>query len=274
MGKINYKGRSYGGSVGSNPNLLINGDFGKPIKQRGDSIWVTDTTDKYTIDRWKSNGCSVVTTNGAFVTIIDSYKDSKGSAYLTQLFENGLENNNYTVTISISNVSRGYLKIYLKGNEADYFTVDSVGVHSYTFKNNSLATGIVLELVNFYGDLKYIKLEHGSVATPFVPRLYAEELALCEKYYIKYNGVATIYYDYTNNKYGTLIPTEPMRTRPSVLNASAFGLDTNSNGMTSTSYVVSQIQEGKVNITFTFASTKATSCQCFNVNLELDAEIY
>ena len=31
---------------------------------------------------------------------------------------------------------------------------------------------------------KWIKLEYGETATPFVPRLYAEELALCQRYYL------------------------------------------------------------------------------------------
>lgn len=41
-------------------------------------------------------------------------------------------------------------------------------------------------------DIEWAKLEIGSKATPFVPRPYAEELALCKRYYELFNATCTI----------------------------------------------------------------------------------
>lgn len=44
---------------------------------------------------------------------------------------------------------------------------------------------ITIEMTSIFEslELNYVKLELGSYATPFVPHLYGEELALCQRYY-------------------------------------------------------------------------------------------
>ena len=46
--------------------------------------------------------------------------------------------------------------------------------------------------VNTQIDIEWAKLEIGSKATPFVPRPYGEELALCKRYYELFNATCTI----------------------------------------------------------------------------------
>ena len=41
-------------------------------------------------------------------------------------------------------------------------------------------------------DIEWVKLELGSVATPYVPRLYAEELVLCKRYFQQFRTTLTI----------------------------------------------------------------------------------
>ena len=54
----------------------------------------------------------------------------------------------------------------------------------FTIKNTSLHQ-LQLNLVGESSvELYYIKLERGSIATPLVPRPYAEELLLCQRYYL------------------------------------------------------------------------------------------
>lgn len=170
------------------PNLLINSDFRNPVTQRGADILVTNTTGVYTIDRWLSYGCSVTSSNGNYISIVDSYTDTDGKAYLKQLFETPLVDGTYTISLNVVAVSSGSLKIYLKNNETKYLEVDSVGTHSFKLEDVTNATGLVIELNGFEGALSWIKLELGSIATQFVPRLYAVELLLCQRYFVKYEA--------------------------------------------------------------------------------------
>ena len=72
------------------------------------------------------------------------------------------------------------------------------------FAGSNITNGINSTSNNIY--LTGVKLEKGSTATDFEQRTYADELAMCERYYEKiigemYNGVATIsggYYIYVH----------------------------------------------------------------------------
>lgn len=76
----------------------------------------------------------------------------------------------------------------LIGNAAAITTSNEV--HAVTIsippsiENNQLKVRVLFN--SGYGTvtIEWIKLEIGSQATPFVPRLYAEELALCQRYFI------------------------------------------------------------------------------------------
>jgi hypothetical protein len=48
-----------------------------------------------------------------------------------------------------------------------------------------------------------VQLEVGSVATPFEHRSYGEELALCQRYYRRFNSVSNSSYRYFGNTYST-----------------------------------------------------------------------
>lgn len=150
----------------SNPNLLINGDF--KVWQRGEELTVG--TGKYCADRWKIY-CPTGTVQFKKV-------------------DNGLK------IVSVSNNST--LNI-LQVIEHDERLEGVKGIFSYSV--NDVITKIPYTLSNSYGTEKHIemkniaelktgdvvnwaKFEIGEIATPFVPKTYGEELALCRRYYV------------------------------------------------------------------------------------------
>ena len=155
----------------SNPNLLINGDF--KIWQRG--LELTVQTSKYCADRWRIY-CPT------------------GIAQLKKV-DNGMK------VVSISNGS--ILNIY-QILEHDEKLEGVYGIFSYSV--NDVVTKIPYILQNTYGVGKHIemknivglkagdvvnwaKFEIGTFATPFIPRLEAEEMALCRRYYMKFTAM-------------------------------------------------------------------------------------
>lgn len=161
----------------SNPNLLINGDF--KVNQRGQTTYTATGTTSYTLDRWKwyaASGSTISKNDDGTITI-----KSLGECWITQLLENALDEDNYTVSCEVVSVT-GDVSFWFEG--MDSVTKDIVVGHNKLTANCS-PQGVCFYL-NGNGSsitLKNVKLEQGSIATPFVPRLYAEELALCQRYY-------------------------------------------------------------------------------------------
>lgn len=176
------------------PNLLINGDF--QVNQRNlgtynntGSSWAR----LYTLDRWcilGLGGAVSLTINGDGTITITNTGDEE--CYFAQMFENALESNDYTMSAYIVSFT-GTVKMYPEGGMETALTVSN-GVNVIT--RNGAPSGVSFRLEGHSSvTLKWVKLEHGSIATPLVPRLYAEELLLCQRYgYNVLNGSSTYGY--------------------------------------------------------------------------------
>ncbi len=182
----------------SNPNLLINGDF--KIWQRGESF-NTINKKQYVCDRWQisGDGNTEIRKENYGIRLVNT----KVGTYhnFTQIIENNGYNGK-TVTLSIKlNESADIRQIYLShGNKGEsntgikgFFNLTG-DYHTFTLTlpndlKERLNIGIQLpETNNATIKLQWIKLELGAVATPFVPRTYGEELALCQRYYCTNNN--------------------------------------------------------------------------------------
>ena len=165
----------------SNPNLLLNGDFRNVVNQRKQTIYTsTNSWNKtYTIDRWCiMSGVNVmsVNVNSDSITITTG----KEVGHFRQPFEFALPNDNYTITINVLNLS-GSVAFHTDNSEK--FVVQK-GINVFKVKDLLTYVNILME-ANSSIEIEYIKLERGNIATPFVPRFFSEEMALCKRFYMQ-----------------------------------------------------------------------------------------
>ena len=169
----------------SNPNLLMNSDFRKPINQRGQTSY-SIPANTYTIDRWKVlSDDATLSVNSGYITLSSN---SSSSSFFIQKTETVPLNDYITVSINVKSLT-GALNVYIASgtSQEECFSIYSAGVTTYTTSiefTNFMQLNIEA-INNAQVELYWAKVEQGSFATPFVSRLYAEELALCKRYYEK-----------------------------------------------------------------------------------------
>lgn len=178
----------------SNPNLLTNPDF--RVNQRG----LTEYSSGYSADRWFIEGNKCTVTAGADGVLIKSaIKLESNTHVFWQKAENPLKPGKYTLSLNVSEVSGvwsarirtvnaegsyvdsyytpvlhvGLNKVSVELNEGEYISAVSVGFSKDTEVGDSVK-------------LAWVKLESGSLATPFVPPDPATELLKCQRYFTIY----------------------------------------------------------------------------------------
>ena len=160
---------SYLGTKFSNPNLLINPDF--RVNQRGSANY---TSNGYTVDRWRVISGNVKTSSSGITVTLNN------QGQFVQQFENTLSGT-HTATIKVTSITGDcVLRIgshSLQLNKAGTFTITENGsITGISLYKSTAGTCTI--------NVEYIKLEQGTVATPFVAPNYAEELIKCERYFI------------------------------------------------------------------------------------------
>lgn len=175
----------------SNPNLLINGDF--QVWQRGESF--SGYENAYCADRWNIRNAnhpthlieksSDVPSNCYMQNSIHIVENYDGNTYLQYHFEQPLRG---TYTLSFWYKSTAVFNSYIvdNGSFSHLGTLTAASSWTkvvYTFTASSLSRINLIQSLNT-GEcyITGVKLEIGTRATEFVPRLYAEELAMCQRY--------------------------------------------------------------------------------------------
>ena len=278
MGTVYYKGVPYYSVImkdargdGSNPNLLINGDF--KINQRstlGESPYTANASlmPKYTVDRWYLRGSDTnlkatlkpeSASNGGGVT----FQFTTPGVSFGQIFEHADALAGKTVTLSCNTVNQNGSfnlcaladnkicgSVEIKTTMTDGYTELKVNVPSdaiyFKVEIQGTATGDggtgSLTIYN-------VKLEMGGGATPFHPRTHAEELQMCQRYYYEMNykvhHPALVRASSSESVVRTVIPLPvPMREIPAI----TYNSTSNANP--------SEIDSS--NAIFTFSGTKST----------------
>ena len=230
-----------------NPSLLINGDF--QVWQRGVSFPIAKNSD-YTADRWKTFIDTATSTDSINI------RQSSGRMLITGSNKRYVVYQYVELTNQIKTMLRVYKCLTASAmficnadmsigmsvvlvNSSDG-TQTHIGTITENFLNGKTktikfkcdVTGIDLtdyDLIQFNlcnvpasdaSNNVYIywsKLEYGEVATPFIPRSYAEDLMLCSRYYTVLNDVrfiplaasATSYYMPINGGFITIMRDMP-----------------------------------------------------------------
>lgn len=246
----------------SNPNLLINGDF--QVWQRGTTFTFSkDNKFHYHADRW----CLYNTATSVSYT---NTNDSTGNGlnvdslcYISQILERNLEvGKKYTISLQINN-STFITQVITGGEYADY------GRIAY-LQHNDGKCYIRIKLSN--ETLNWVKLEQGSIATPFVPRPYAEELAMCRRYYRRERTTVSYRIRSTANSYAFYIPI-PIDMRISGTTTLEIVNGRTADGLVNASSI--QIAESSSAWSQCYATfNKALDGYQFIVLYSIDSEIY
>jgi hypothetical protein len=251
---------NYLGTKFSNPNLLINPDF--KINQRGNTTYTKDNQGPaiYTVDRWVVwNG--TLDANSMLLKAYDS-----GIGLIMQRLENKI-NGISTVSFEVSSIS-GTLTALARGtsgNSLGEISVTQKGI--YQFTANGEISDITFK-ISAGGSVTFAwaKLEHGSIATPFVAPNPAEELVKCKRYYNRIYFYHVFYSATSNFDYSFSHVIQSMRTKPTVKlsQSSSSGLS---------KYSASVNTDSGLTVITTATTSKVGNCNTGGI-VELDAEIY
>lgn len=271
----------------SNPNLLINGDF--QIWQRGTSFTsFIDNTMIYTADRWYA-AQAIGTTISVIKDSDNSLKFSQtglGSSHIAQFIEGDFSNlagKKLTMSVCSKGNVDTIMAILDNGTGVGSNLVPASTEYKITTLTvilpNSITKDRLRYLLNFANNqgtinIKWIKLELGEIATPLSPRSYAEELALCKRYFRTVYKRSTTTAIFSNQIYFPLDDITQMRVTPTLKNAielTDFIVYTVSNGLNQTGFNLSL---GDRCLIATKNAHGLTNAGMIFGNIQLDAEIY
>ncbi len=218
----------------SNPNLLINPDF--KINQRGQAEY--DAVGGYCVDCWAIAGDE--STKDKLVIHSDHVTFQRylnTGTCLEQPIESPEKFAGKTITLSaLTGGSDDYsLRIrYNNTRETSAYTlIDGVSTFTITLPEDLTMLSVCLQCktVGATVDVYWMKLELGSVATPFTPPDPATELAKCQRYYIPASLTSLMLSASTNQLFFLCSLPVKMRTRPSLTSDTAFKMyNTSNNG--------------------------------------------
>ena len=272
----------------SNPNLLINGDF--QVWQRGTEF--NNIYMKYTADRWiGQNGIAVSKTDNG---LLISSEPNTVNATLFQPIEDYKKLIGKTLTLTIEARGKGQIRIMIGGALNTFNTINltsefksySITISSAKFNISSSdeqGVNIQFPTENYECEINWIKLEWGTMSTPFIPRSYGEELALCQRYCKMIDGItlSSINQSNTNTQYYDILSlTNNMRCSPTLKYKNLYlmgneSYTSNNPAISSDNFSVTCISQHRLRIDKVFNSTNFPTRTVVQIeNLLLDAEIY
>ena len=127
--------------------------------------------------------------------------------------------------------------------------------------------------------IDWVKLELGSIATPFSPRPYAEELAMCQRYYQKITSSNVSSFAGFSGNAGTqayiTIPSPTLRTSPTItVTGNGYLRTVDSGSVTPTTITINSIDNNVIvlNVYATITGSRPVVLGQFSGSF--DAEIY
>lgn len=193
-------------------NLLDNSDFTNAVNQRGATSYSGGGV--YSIDRWKVY-LTTLTVGADSCTILRT--GVGGAFYQYVIADTTLI---YTFTAKTSD---GIISVTGIPTENPEKTLGNTAIRISTFGayvQISIWTVNTTDAVTLY----WVKLELGTVATPYVPKGYGIELSECRRYYQQYNQTITLTWIGVDQvEVANLMFTPPMRIIPTLTAIGVYG---------------------------------------------------
>lgn len=264
-----------------NNNLLINSNFANPVNQRGVvSPVVNSNADAsfYTIDRWNMYGVGKliinegesITIEGGSVTLRQYIEDTElvdGKSVTLSAKVNGVIYTN-TDILDKSGSGKAVIRVY---DDAGKNICTIYSQYSNSKGYHSVAIGVPdASSVT----VEWAKLELGEVATPYVPRLYAEELELCKRYYQSFANIIGVFaFAYSNSDILYRVNFTEMRNVPNATLLYVNGISSSNAGTNASSSTVTNINNDYAEINANFPTTMLINGNSSRIGLILDAEL-
>lgn len=232
-----------------NPNLLDNPWF--TVNQRGESSYPAGSI-RYTVDRWRDSGGYLTITINSDGSLTIANNDNSNVTDFLQYMENNIlpaiAGKKVTASVMLSNgtVESGTVTIPSTipstATILNFFTLTNVGNVALGVRQSKPYFRIVFNH-NTSATIKAVKLEIGEISTlaeDTVPN-YEEELAKCQRYFVRYRYTASATEaNYTYLCYGHIASIDAnagtlnarcilylpvlMRTSPTVTMSGSFAL--------------------------------------------------
>lgn len=242
----------------SNPNLLINPNF--KINQRRQATYETSGASQiYSVDRWRLGRGKVTVNSDGTVTVTATGGTTNEEGYYQQYLENAISGD-YTVSMEVISVS-GAVRIAIDGT---WQNIKS-GLNVFHGITGTGAVGLQLAIGSSI-TLKWVKLEQGSIATPFVAPNPAEELVKCRRYY---NFIVSHFYGVANPN--GFINEDLVSFRNFRINPTIDIKATYSSGVTESTLT---LKGSNINGYYLYGRTRSTGDYALDVTIIADAEIY
>jgi len=284
----------------SNSNLLINGDF--RINQRGLTTYVDNN--KYTVDRWQLlYGSLTVNSDGPIThTSTNNWQGLRQyiefpSRYAGKTLTFSMKANSTSTRLAqINLLKNGQTSATTLANSGTIQAGESVNSFSLTLPeditdNDKLYVLLYTPLANESVIYYWTKLEVGNTSTEFIPRLYAEELALCQRFYQRFSHkksetvealIGMFIAANATAGFGLIDFLIPMRNTPSI---TYINLKVGFSSATLSSTTITRIQYNSIDTCYQkyklyLEGSGFASGQCYylaignNGYIDFDAEIY
>lgn len=252
----------YLGTKFSNPNLLINPNFN--INQRGKSEYAYQNvgTQQYTVDRLRVSFLNVKTSSNGVILSASGTNSTGG--YAQQVLNKAVEGETL-LTFKVSAVV-GTIQFKNLDESSNGGALNVTANGTYQIKGTNTKRIYINVLKGASCNLEWMKLEQGSVATPFIAPNSAEELMKCKQFFNHIYFFHVFYSGTSNFDYSFSHVVQSMRTKPTVTlsQSSSSGLS---------KYSASVNNSSGLTVITTATTNKVGNCNTGGI-VELDAEIY
>lgn len=273
MSNFKIKNRQLAHVSPVNNNILINSNFANPVNQRGVTAetWVSG---QYGLDRWAQYNCIISGIDGG----ITLHGDGSGNDYqLMQTIETNalVEGEKCSFSACIDNEVFSGTTILTKDTGCTTYEDEKLRLFIYYASSKKCFCAYIRFKDTTEHTIKWAKLEIGDHATPYVPRLYGEELELCRRYYVKEMSHSIIFFTYSSEKVMHSVNLKnKMRSIPTITVESVSAFDTNNDGTIASQneIVVNTVDLFRIISTFSGVTLK-TGAGGFQVTYILDAEL-